>query len=88
MNSAAVLLAVEQEEVAKLVAIASAGLHGTLHAVTLRIVRGPFQAGRRIILLVYRQGEREDDAISFLTGHLIHPVLGIQAIFTRVPCNQ
>ena len=53
--SAAVLLAVRHEEVPKLVAIADAGVHGSAHTAALGIVRGHFQAGRGIVLLIHRQ---------------------------------
>src|ERR1035438_8323761 len=73
-NSAAVLLAVQQEEVAEFVAIALGDFHGALHAVALGVIHGAFQAGGGVILRVHREGESQDDAISFLTGHVVHPI--------------
>jgi hypothetical protein len=67
--SAAVLLAMENQEVAKFVAMAAAGLHRAHHAAALSFVHGAFQAGGDVVLLIDGKREGEDDAVSFLTGH-------------------
>jgi len=64
------------QQVTQFVAMTPAGLHSAQHEDALFLVGGGFQAGCNIVLLVYRQREGEDDAISFLTGHLFHPIPG------------
>jgi len=66
----------EQEEVAKFVTVAPAGFHVGQHAVAFRVVQRYFQAGRCVVLGVHRQDKGENNAISFLTGHVIHLLPG------------
>jgi hypothetical protein len=40
-----------------------------------------------VILGVHSQNESEDDAVSFLTGHVIHPVSGVR-LFRHRPSRQ
>jgi hypothetical protein len=70
---AAVLFAMQQKAVAQFMAVAPAGLHGGQYAMPfIGIYRG-FQAGGNVILCIYGQNEGQNDAISFLTGHVFHP---------------
>src|ERR1022692_4567759 len=80
-NSASVPFAMQQEAIAEFVAVAPAGFHGGEHPVAFDALHHAFQAGRLVILGVYRQNKSEDDAISFLTGHVIHPVSRLRRSF-------
>jgi len=71
---AAVFFAMQQEAVAELVAMAPAFFHGSLCLVAFIGFQRSFQAGRNVILCIHGQHEGQDDAISFLTGHVFHPV--------------
>jgi hypothetical protein len=71
----------QQEAVAEFVTVAPAGFDGGEHPVPFGAIHRVFQAGRLIILGVYRQNKSEDDVVSFLTRHVIHPVSKAQAIF-------
>jgi hypothetical protein len=73
-GSAAVLFAMQQKAVAQFVAVAPAGFHGGHYLMALIGVQIRFQAGHDVILSVYGQYEGQNNAISFLTGHVVHPV--------------
>jgi hypothetical protein len=72
-----VILAMQKQTVAQFMAVAPARFRGSDCPVALVIVHYRFQAGHHIILGVHCQNKSEDDAISFLTGHVIHPVSGL-----------
>jgi len=86
-DSAAVLFAMQQEPLAKFVAVAAAGFHGGQHLVAFVIVYRGFQVGCHIILGVNGQNESEDDAISLLTRHVVHPVSGVRRLLTHARWN-
>jgi hypothetical protein len=74
LTSAAVLFAMMQETVSQLVAMAAARLKGCDGFVAFVVVDDSLEVRRDVILRVHRQNESQDDAVSFLTGHVIHPI--------------
>jgi hypothetical protein len=83
-GSAAVLLAVQEQPVAQFVAMAASGFDGGDYFMPLIGVVDGLQGGGHIVLGIYRQYKGEDDAVSFLTGHVIHPVSGYTGEAERV----
>src|ERR1035438_5646497 len=81
--SAAVLFAMQQEALAECVAVAPARFHGDEHSFAFGSVHQGLQGGRLAILSVHRQDKGEDDAISFLARHVLHPVTRTRRSFAH-----